>query len=305
MLPTFPEFKPLEVTDRDGILDIIKSFSPYSDFDFVSMWSWDYSNMMGVSQLNRNLVIKFSDYITGEYFYSFIGSNKLNETSSELLKHAKENNLLPYLKLVPQIVAHNLNTDSFLITSDEDNDDYLLETGKLATLEGPDLSSKRRAVSIFTRTHGDFEVVEINLNDTKVQDDIYKLFNVWSDIKLEHGSESNDHELVAIQRCVSNADALNLFATGMYNGDTLIAFWIVGLRENKCSVSHFEKADTKNFDGIFPYFKQKVAKQLIEKKGINFINLEQDLGIPGLRQSKQVYKPSQTLKKYIVHTKSE
>ena len=305
MLPTFPDFKPLEVTDRDGILNIIKSFSPYSDFDFVSMWSWDYSNMMGVSQLNQNLVIKFSDYITGEYFYSFIGSNKLNETSSELLNHAKENNLLPYLKLLPQIVAHNLNSDLFLITPDEDNDDYLLETEKLATLEGSDLSSKRRAVSIFTRTYENFPIIEIDLNDVKVQEDIYKLFNLWSDIKIEHGSESNDHELVAIQRCIKNADKLNLFATGMYNGDTLIAFWIIGLRENKCSVSHFEKADTKNYDGIFPYFKQQVAKQLIEKNDIKYINLEQDLGIPGLRQSKQAYKPSQTLNKYIVHSIGE
>ncbi len=305
MLPTFPEFKPLEVTDRDGILNIIKSFSPYSDFDFVSMWSWDYSNMMGVSQLNQNLVIKFSDYITGEYFYSFIGSNKLDETTQVLLKHANENDLLPYLKLVPQIVAHNLKTDLFIISSDEDNDDYLLETEKLATLEGPELSSKRRAVSIFTRTYINFPVVEIDLKETKVQEDIYKLFNVWSDIKIENGAESNDHELVAIQRCISNADKLNIFATGMYNEGILIAFWLIGLRENKCSVSHFEKADTKNYDGIFPYFKQQVAKQLLEKKDIKYINLEQDLGIPGLRQSKQAYKPSQTLKKFIVRAISE
>lgn len=305
MIPQFPQFKPLEITDREAILHIIKSFSPYSDFDFVSMWSWDYSNMMGISQLNQNLVIKFSDYITGEYFYSFIGSNKLNETTQELLAHGKENNLLPYLKLVPQIVAHNLNSDTFLTSPDEDNDDYLLETEKLATLEGPELSSKRRAVSIFTRTYGNFPVVEIDLNDINVKEDIYKLFNLWSDIKIENGSESNDHELVAIQRCLLNAQELNLFATGMYNGGTLIAFWIIGLRENKCSVSHFEKADTKNYDGIFPYFKQQVAKQLIEQKDIKFINLEQDLGIPGLRQSKQAYKPSQTLKKYIVRTKSE
>ena len=212
---------------------------------------------------------------------------------------------MPYLKLVPQIVAHNLNTELFLISPDEDNDDYLLETEKLATLEGSDLSSKRRAVSIFTRTYGDFPVVEIDLNDPTVQENIYALFHHWSDIKIEHGAESNDHELVAIQRCISNADELNLFATGMYNDNKLIAFWIIGLRENKCSVSHFEKADTKNYDGIFPYFKQQVAKQLIEKKDIKFINLEQDLGIPGLRQSKQAYKPSQTLKKFLVQTTSE
>ncbi len=304
MIPQFPNFKTLEVTDREAVLSIIKSFSPYSDFDFGSMWSWDYSNSMCISELNNNLVVKFSDYITGEYFYSFLGSNQLNETATTLLKHAKENGLLPYLKLVPQIVANNLNNVDFIAETDPDNFDYVLTMENLATLEGPDLSSKRRAANIFIRRHGLLSVEEIDITNISVKREIYDLFALWAKQKVEHGQDSNDHELVAIERCLTHSDQLGLFTAGMYDQGKLIAFWIIGLRENNCSISHFEKADTGNYEGIFPYFKREVAKLLL-KKNIHFINLEQDLGIPGLRQSKQAYQPTHTFDKYIVRSKCE
>ncbi len=301
MIPQFPNFKTLEITNREAVLRIIKSFSPYSDFDFGSMWSWDYTNSMSISELNNNLVVKFSDYITGEYFYSFLGSNLLNETANILLSHAKDNGLLPYLKLVPQIVAHNLNQIDFVTTADPDNFDYVLTMENLATLAGSELSSKRRAANIFIRRHGELAVAAIDLAEPEVKQEIFDLFALWAHQKIERGQDSNEHELVAIERCLENAEKLDLFAAGMYDQEKLIAFWIVGLRENNCSISHFEKADTGNYEGIFPYFKREVAKLLL-RKDVHYINLEQDLGIPGLRQSKQAYQPTHTFDKYIVHT---
>ncbi|OGY35168.1 MAG: hypothetical protein A3E36_00640 [Candidatus Andersenbacteria bacterium RIFCSPHIGHO2_12_FULL_45_11b] len=77
MIPKFPEFKPLEMTDREEIIGYTSKFLPYSDFNFTSMWSWDIDGKIMVSELNGNLVVNFSDYVTSEPFYSLIGDNDI------------------------------------------------------------------------------------------------------------------------------------------------------------------------------------------------------------------------------------
>lgn len=57
MIPEFPEFKKLELSDEEKIEKITKKFPPYSDFNFVSMWSWNIYNTVTISQLKKNLVV--------------------------------------------------------------------------------------------------------------------------------------------------------------------------------------------------------------------------------------------------------
>lgn len=73
MIPEFPQFKVLELSDKGDIEVFTKKFPPYSDFNFVSMWSWDIKGDMRISQLNDNLVVRFTDYLTGNPFFSFFG----------------------------------------------------------------------------------------------------------------------------------------------------------------------------------------------------------------------------------------
>lgn len=65
MISEFPQFKKLELADKKDIEKFTSKFPPYSDFNFVSMWSWDIRGEMRVSQLNGNLVVRFTDYLTG------------------------------------------------------------------------------------------------------------------------------------------------------------------------------------------------------------------------------------------------
>src|SRR6185369_9800822 len=98
MLPKFPEFKKLELSDKADIEAITNKYPPYSDFNFTSMWCWDTRGEMMVSELNNNLVVKFADYITGEPFYSFIGTNDTNDTVRQLIGLATTQGIKPRLK---------------------------------------------------------------------------------------------------------------------------------------------------------------------------------------------------------------
>src|SRR4051812_16029246 len=101
MIPKFPDFKRLEISDRADVEAITKQFPPSSDFNFTSMWCWDTHGEIRLSQLNGNLIVKFTDYLTGEPFFSFVGTNKVNETAEKLLELSKKEALVQKLKLVP------------------------------------------------------------------------------------------------------------------------------------------------------------------------------------------------------------
>jgi hypothetical protein len=63
-------------------------------------------------------------------------------------------------------------------------------------------------------------------------------------------------------------------------------------------VVHFEKADTR-LVGSF----QTINQQFVQNEvlgGYEFVNREQDLGVPGLRKAKESYVPIRMEKKYIV-----
>ena len=306
MIPEFPNFKKLEFSDKESILAITDNFEPYSDFVFANILFWDYKEQMQISILNGNLVIKFNDYLTGKCFYTFIGLSKVESTITILLQYAEQAGIEKYIKLIPEIVISSFKNSKFTVTEDPDNLDYILSIEKLYSYEGHEFASKRRAVNTFLRRTPESNLKILDLKNEQTLEDIERLFILWHTQKVENGESTSEsgHEFTALKRCLHFANELDVFGSGLYVNDKLIAFWLIGLLNNGYSVSHFEKADTWTYPGIFPYFKQKVAGELL-KQNIHYINLEQDLGIPGLRQSKMAYLPVKFLKKYIVELKPD
>ena len=121
MLPQFPQFKKLELSDKEDVEAITSKFPPYSDFNFVSMWSWDVKGEMRISMLNGNLAVRFNDYLTGHPFYSFLGDNNVSKTVDVLLNFSIEEELKPKLYLVHEYVNFKLDKRKFIAEEDLDN----------------------------------------------------------------------------------------------------------------------------------------------------------------------------------------
>ena len=56
MLPEFPKFKSIELSDKEDVEKITHKYPPYSDFNFVSMWSWDIKGEMRISEFYGNFM---------------------------------------------------------------------------------------------------------------------------------------------------------------------------------------------------------------------------------------------------------
>lgn len=299
MIPEFPIFKKLELSDKAEIEEITFKYAPYSDFNFTSLWAWDVKEKRKISILNKNLVVQFTDYATDEPFLSFLGNQKTEQTVHTLIDHSVATDLPAELRLMPEISIEDISSPQLSIVEDRANFDYIYSVSDLATLRGNRYMSKRGRVNKFTNEYpqGYFNVIP--LAEQRVQNDIDDVIKAWENYKKDAKKEYElDHELEVLHRIFSATQVMNVFATGIFLQDKLLACSIDELLPGRFSINHFWKADS-SYAGIFDFFMQTKA-QYLEKQGVTFMNFEQDLGIPGLRATKSSFRPASFLKKYIV-----
>ncbi len=297
MIPQFPDFKPIELSDKEEVEKLTKQFPPYSDFNFVSMWSWDIQGEMRFAQLNGNLVVRFTDYITRKPFYSFLGHNMPNETAKTLLDYAEEHGMPEMLKLVPEDSVRDLDPKVFLIEEDHNNHDYIIPTEIFKDYATKKTRTKKNSVKQFLKRFMP-HTVHLDLSDPKVKETVYGLFTKWSEGKEDPLEVQN--ELHALKRFIENKQGeKDHVCTGVYVEDKLIGFCLSEKLNSHYSNIHFCKADTSISPGVYAYILQENAKTLHEN-GHKYVNIEQDLGIDNIKKWKMSHGSNLFLKKYIV-----
>jgi hypothetical protein len=300
-IPDFPYFVPIGLEHSKAIKDFVRQFPAYSDFNFLSLYCWNTDGSMAVAELNNNLVFRFSDYTTNEVFYTLIGDDRLTDTCHALLKEAKKQNYLPSLKLVPESCAASLSEAHTLnVLEDQDQHDYLLSVPLLVELQGRKLAHTRELVNRFKREQSRrVKFVEMSLAEPKTRQQLTQVFHVREDLKVDNDSNK---ELSALQRLIQYPSLESVRTFGIQLEDKLEAFIICELLDEGVALAHFWKANTA-VKGMYQYLLHLLAQEL-QHCGYAFLNFEQDLGIPGLRASKQYLRPVGFLKKYTVEATS-
>src|SRR2546423_1513757 len=299
MLPQFPRFKQLELSDAEDVQRYTARYAPFSDFNFASLWSWNIDSGVLLSELNGNLVVRLGDYVTSEVFYSFLGDRRVNDTVEALIDLSCRENLKPRLQLVPEVIAGQLDTKRFSITEDDRHADYILMVDRLCTYQGSRLASKRNEVRKFVRLcpQTRFEILDLDRTSTIEQCDA--LFRRWNARRNAPHNQEAEREFKAFERCLKSQAHFPLIGTGIFADEELVALSIQEIVDNKYAFTHFEKTDMANFPGIGSFLNQQVAN-LLASRGIQYINIEPDLGIAGLRMSKRSYFPCGYLRKFSV-----
>ncbi len=297
MIPEFPQFKNLELSDKKEVEKFTCKFPPYSDFNFVSMWSWDTEGDMRLSILNNNLVVRFADYLTGEPFYSFIGDNKVNATIETLFQLIRQEGLPCILKLVPEEVITGLDVKKFNIAEDRGHFDYIVSVDKLMPHRGEirKLSTRRKLIQKFKDSRK-FEVRQIDIKDPDIQEEIKSVFVEW-EMGVERDAKAANHLHRALEKFFLIDTPDDILSFGAYVDGKLAGYSISERCADNFAIGHFQQGNLKVFSGIYALLMHETAP-FFKEKGCTNINLEQDLSIPGLEKWKSSHHPVGFLKKY-------
>jgi len=299
MIPEFPQFKLIELTDRDEIKKITSQFLPYSDFNFTSMWSWNIVDKIAISKLNNNLVVQFTDYVTNDPFYSFIGNQKLNETSEQLLEFSIKSGAPSFLRFVPEISIQGIYNNKFEVIEDRDHFDYVYNIEELRDFHGCKFAKKRNHVNGFLQRFPQAIGKIISLKNRETAKSVLELFDKWHNLKIQNGADSGLGDLAAMKRLLEGVEIFNLVTVGVFIDEKLVAVFVNELIDSEYVLAHMMKADKSVDDGLYAFLMKKNA-EILSSFNRKLFNYEQDLGIENLRIAKTRFRPQTFLKKYIL-----
>ena len=295
-IPAFPAFAGLATEHQDEIDYWTRRFQPYSDFNFVSLYGWNTRGEFAVSWLGDNLVVLFNDYGTNERFLSFLGVDEVDQAARRLLDYARTHGIVEELRLVPQITAFAaaVNTD-LVVRPAPEHQDYILSTEQWTALPGKEFKNVRNAISKLRRRHG-AECRVIDLADPRVQQQVDAIFGQWVVDRARAGQQETVNESLAVRRLFSLERPQDLLGVGCFVGDRLVGFSINERLTDGYAMGHYTKA-TDEFPGAYVMLLECTARTL-RAEGYTRLNIQQDLGIPGLASAKQRYRPRGYLRKY-------
>lgn len=302
-LPDFPTFKPFSIDDMAWYQEFYSNFQPYSDFHFYNLLLWlNSKNDLHYSSLNGNIVYRFGDPFgdNQEQEYTILGNIDIENTMIECLRWLKSNGHSAKLVMVPEELVTNVeNGATIQYTEDIDNNDYILDGPKTAHLSGSDLRSLREDCNSFIRRNGDEVIIkDFDLNSINSTVLINNL-HLWDEVYTKTGNDSELHESHALNTLFKNVDALDFKCLCIYIKGVLEGFVLYHYPPQKDFVMSSIVKVSYRYQDLYDFcvFAYANRASRIETKYINF---EQDLGIPGLRNYKKSLKPVKYLRRYTV-----
>ncbi|MDH6358770.1 phosphatidylglycerol lysyltransferase domain-containing protein [Parabacteroides sp. PF5-9] len=290
-------FKPITLEDKEVITSYTMS-SDYRncDFSFANMCSWRFLYNSEFAIVDDFLLIRFWIENKSRIAYMMpVGNGHLQQAiltlEEDALKHGH-----PLLILGITLDAkEKLETTlpgSFHYIPERDFYDYIYLREELASLTGKKYQAKRNHINKFKKQY-DFEYLPITPDLVPFCLELEKKW--YKANRTEEGEDELSDERRSLTYALHHFSELGLSGCGICVNNEIVAFSFGAPVNHNTFAVHIEKADI-NYDGAYAVINQVFASHLPEQ--YIYINREEDLGIPGLRQAKLSYHPYELLEKY-------
>ena len=298
-IPVFPDFRPIELQDRDTFNAIIKKYQPeVSEWTFTNLFIWRGYYGFQWSTYKDWLMVICPDAKDGIYAMEPVGPPPRREPATMLLEWLwKEKKAAdPRIERADKLLASELGSDGFAVEEAREHFDYVYLREDLVQLAGNKYRSKRNHINQLFRAYN-FAYADLDVHHI---DDCVELQERWCQQKRCEEDMNLLSEWGAVREILEHYSALDLKGGVITVGNKVMAFTIGELLNDDTAVVHIEKADP-DIPGLF----QVVNQQFCEKAwdNVRYINREQDLGIPGLREAKLSYYPDHFVEKFRIRLK--
>lgn len=291
------DFRPIGLEDRESFrryLDACPQVT--SDYSFINLWSW--ADVYGLEWAWTDALVWIRQQRPSLKYWAPIGAWDAVSWAAQF--SWRETAPLEFIR-VPDVLAdiwQKAMEDRVAVTADREQWDYVYAAADLIELKGNRFHKKKNLVSQFEKKYAyRYETMTAGLADKALalQDDWCAWRQCASDVHLADENR-------VIWKVLSNWAFLPPGVTGgCLLVDDLVAAYTVGeIIADDTLVIHFEKG-CPDYKGVYQAMNRMFVAH--QPPGLEWVNREQDLGDPGLRQAKMSYHPKRLLEKFKVTTR--
>lgn len=275
-----------------------RNFSPASDTSTANLYLLRKKYNIEIAESDGILFRRYNGSTANRRGYGFPLSDKNFDLNAaiELLKEDSElrgENLRfclcsdeqrAELDKIISVDWHSFDGDS----------DYIYKREDFAQLSGRKFHRKKNFVNRFKRLYPDAKYFPLTVENLP---DALQVAEKWF---AEHDDDdvSLQSELMSIHEVVANWKSLDMKGGVIYADGEPAVMIMFSILNEQCLDVHFEKATNKfAADGAFAVVNQCMASSK-ETATCEYVNREEDMGIIGLKKSKESYRPIFKIKKY-------
>lgn len=294
-VPVFPVFVDLELKDRDVFQAFFSEYKPeISELTFTNLFIWRSHYKFQWSLYKDWLLIVSLEGEYGTYAMEAVGPSPRDQVTRLVLEWLKEEKreYNPRIERADErIISEIEDMKGISIVPTRDHFDYVYLRDDLVKLAGNKYRSKRNHINQLLRTYS-YQYTELAPDHIE---DCIELQEKWCILRRCEDDLDLLGEWDAVKEILKYYTNLEVQGAVITIENKVVAFTIGQMLNDNTAVVHIEKADPE-IPGLYPVINQ----QFCENKwhNVRYINREQDLGIPGLREAKLSYYPDHMVKKF-------
>ena len=285
-IPSYPDSRMLDISDKPVLDSHFLHLQPrVSELTFAGLHLFRAAHEYRVTRAGDSLVILGKGYDGQGYCLPPLGGDISAALSVLFAAGAR------LYGADESFAAAYLNDRGLEISEDRDSFDYLYLREDLATLPGNRFHKKKNRINYFTARH----THEVDMFSPRHRAGCLDLLNEWSRAAEAEEKRSFRLELDATVEALESMELLGLAGVVVMVAGVVKAFAVGERLNHETAVCHFEKADPF-MEGLSQLVNREFCRLLFND--CRFVNREQDLGEPGLRNAKLSYHPVELVKKF-------
>jgi uncharacterized protein len=289
------DFKPIELTDKDIFDRFLHQDPPLtSELTFTNLFVWRHCYHPLWARSDDCLLIVLQPEDRQPFGLPPVGPGDKAEALDRLSRVLMEMTAdVQICRVGEDFVENQLDRDRYGARLDEDNSDYVYLARDLIDLSGNRFHRKKNHLNRFLKSH-EFQYKPL---DAALVQDFLDMQESWCQMRECVEDPALLSEDFAIREALKGFGQLDYQGAAIMMGSRVEAFSMGEALNRETAVIHFEKANP-DIPGLYAAINNLFCRHAWSE--MEYINREQDLGIPGLRKAKQSYNPHHMSNKYIL-----
>ncbi|MCB0973123.1 MAG: DUF2156 domain-containing protein [Actinobacteria bacterium] len=293
------EWRPLLVSDKQLLDRWARRFGSFAEATFVTLSLWNPIARCRIASCGDLVFIEHGG-VEGTRVVTPLGGATPAAVSARVLLDAGYS-----LRYVPEPTIGYESREQWRslalnLREEPEEFDYILDLTELATLQGNRFRGKRKRRNSFERLAGRPTFQQLDPSRPRVVSEVLGCARTWAAAAPTSASVTST-EIEGLEQLLGGGYSpheLGILTFGIYIDDGLVAFCVVETHGTPTVSGVCFKA-LRSWSGAAEYLRSASAVALL-KLGYNRINIQQDLGIEGLRVMKQSYRPCSMHRKWAI-----